>query len=258
MTAAPAPALLAVANVSQDFDGVRAVDDVSFALPRDVIYGLIGPNGAGKSTLLNIVAGARRPATGSIEFDGRDVTRLADYRRARLGLIRTFQRTGEFPHLTVLENLLAAQRDLPGEHLRELVWRRRRQWEAAEASGVDRARELLDEFGILEWQDEYAGNLSGGQRRIVELLRAVMARPVVLLLDEPVAGVHPEVIERICRHLEALRDEGVTILMVEHTLNVVERLCDQTIVMAAGRIIFTGAVSVARRQQEVVDAYIGA
>jgi branched-chain amino acid transport system ATP-binding protein len=247
--------LLAARDVHRHFEGLRAVDGVSIdVLPRR-LTGLIGPNGAGKSTFLAVLAGTLPASSGSIVFDGQEISGLPAYRRARRGLIRTFQLSSEFGQLTVLENLLATAPGNRGDSLLGALLGRR-YWGSDERRQVAEARELLSRFRMREMEDEYAANLSGGQRRLVEIMRALMLRPRLLLLDEPMAGVHPSVVREIASYLEALRDEGLTILMVEHQLGMVERLCDPVIVMAQGSVIGQGSLASLRRQREVVDAYL--
>lgn len=251
----PHDGILEVVDVVYSYGGVRAVSDASFAVRRGSVTGLMGPNGAGKSTLLSIISGALAPTSGSIVFDGVNITDLPAYERARRGLIRTFQIASEFAGLTVMENLLVGDFHLRGERLRDVV-RGRKAWRADEDRAVTHARDLLERFGMAEKQNELAGTLSGGQKRILELLRALMARPKLLVLDEPIAGVHPRTIDLIVRWLGTLRDEGITVLMTEHELGVLERLCDPVIVMADGRVIAEGTVRDVRRQPEVLNAYL--
>ena len=248
-------ALLSVDDLHCAFGGLKAVDGISFEVQRGGITGLIGPNGAGKTTALGIIAGATAPTGGTVSFDGRDITRMAVHERARLGLTRTFQLSSEFPRLTVLENLLAAERDQPGDSLWGAVLGRRH-WGAAEWEHVERARDLLARFGMEARESEYAGNLSGGQKRLVEIMRALMTRPRLLLLDEPMAGVHPSLAQSIASYLEELRDEGLTMLMIEHELSIVDRLCDPVVVMAQGRIIARGRMAEVRQHEQVLEAYL--
>ncbi len=242
-------------GISCSFGGVRAVDDVSFSAPVGQITGLIGPNGAGKSTTLGIVAGAIRPTTGTIQFAGRDITKLPGYRRARFGIIRTFQMRGEFDRLTVLENLLVAAPGQLGEKIRN-VYSVRRTWRRQQRELVDQARELLDRFGILSHENVYAAELSGGQRRLMELARALMAKPSLLLLDEPMAGVSPTMRDGLGEHLLEVADSGITIVLVEHELQFVEQVCGHVLVLAQGTVIGEGKMSALREQAAVLDAYL--
>jgi ABC-type branched-subunit amino acid transport system ATPase component len=234
---------------------MHAVDGVDVEVPSGRITGLIGPNGAGKSTFLAVLAGTLPATSGSIVFDGLDITRMPAYQRARRGLVRTFQLPSEFAQLTVLENLLvAAQRNRGDTLIGALLGKR--YWIEDERRLIAEARVLLKRFGMTAKESDYAGTMSGGQKRLIEIMRALMLKPRVLLLDEPMSGVHPRVIEEIQHYLESLRDEGYTILMVEHELHMVERLCDSVYVMAQGKIIGSGTMSSLRRQREIVDAYL--
>jgi ABC-type branched-subunit amino acid transport system ATPase component len=253
---APKPEhLLSVRDVSRDFGGLKAVDGATFNALRGRITGLIGPNGAGKSTLIGIVGGAIKPTFGTVVFEGRDVTGLPSHRIARLGLIRTFQLSAEFTKLTVLENLLVAAPHQKGESLlgAELG---RLYWGPGEDALVDSAREVLDRFAMTAKENELAANLSGGQKRLLEIMRALMSKPKMLLLDEPFAGVNPTLAREIEGYLLDLRAEGLSMIMVEHELSVVERLCDPVVVMAQGKVIAEGSMRDVGARQEVLDAYL--
>jgi ABC-type branched-subunit amino acid transport system ATPase component len=255
VSTAPPAALLSVRDLHHRFGGVQAVNGASFDVPPGRITGLIGPNGAGKSTVLNIIAGAVRPTSGTVIYAGRDITGLPSYQAARRGIIRSFQISSEFPALTVMENLLVAAPAQRGEKLRQAALGKR-YWRAGERRQVERARGLLRRFDMAAKEDEYAGNLSGGQKRLLELMRALMAAPTLLLLDEPMAGVSPSLARRVEQHLLELRDEGLAMLMIEHELAVVERLCDPVIVMAQGRVISQGTMADVRADRGVLDAYL--
>lgn len=246
---------VAVRHLSVSFGAMRAVDDLSFTLPRGRITGLIGPNGAGKSTALRLISGWIRPDHGEVTLDGRVITGRPAHVLARQGLTRTFQISSEFPRLTVLENLLVAVPGQRGDSFAGTLpgrWR----WRREERAHVEVAMDLLRRFGMAAKADDYAGELSGGQKRLVEIMRALMTRPKVLLLDEPLAGVNPTLCRDIEEHLRALRDDGLTLLMVEHELGAVERVCDSVIVMAGGRVLAEGDMQALRGNQEVVDAYL--
>jgi branched-chain amino acid transport system ATP-binding protein len=247
--------ILAVRDVQRDFGGLRAVDGASFDASRGRITGLIGPNGAGKSTVIGIIGGQIKPNGGSITFDGEDVTGLPPHKIARRGVIRTFQLSAEFAGLTVLENLLVAAPAQKGESLlgAELG---RMYWGRNEDALVEEARGVLDRFGMAAKENELAGNLSGGQKRLLEIMRGLMAKPKMLLLDEPFAGVNPTLAEEIETYLIGLRDDGLSMIMVEHELSIVERLCDPVVVMVHGKVISEGSMSDVTSRKEVLDAYL--
>lgn len=249
--------LLDARNLVRTFGGLRAVDDCSFTVTRGTITGLIGPNGAGKSTAANLISGFVRAESGSVLFDGIDIVKLPAYRIAQSGLTRTFQITRELERMTVIENLLAA----PHKQLGEGFWLGllatpavRRQ----EEEYLHRALKLLRDFDLYALRDEFAGNLSGGQRRLLELARVVMTEPKLLLLDEPFAGVNPVLATRLGHYIESLRQEqGITFLIIEHNLSIVERMCSTVVVMALGRTIAEGTMAQLRENSTVVDAYLG-
>jgi branched-chain amino acid transport system permease protein len=247
--------ILRCAELSRTFEGVPAVDRVSMSFGRGRLTGIIGPNGAGKSTTLAMLAGTLHPTGGSIHYRDEDITSLAAHRRARIGLVRTFQLASEFKQLTVLENLLAAIPDQRGDTFRGAVLGRR-YWGAQEREAVERAEAMLERFGLLALADRYAGQLSGGQRRLVEIMRALMAEPDVLLLDEPMAGVHPRLAHQIGMHLVGLCEAGMTVVMVEHELSIMDEFCDPVIVMAEGRVLAEGTMEALRAKEEVVEAYL--
>ena len=247
--------ILATQGLSKSFSGVEVVRDVNISLHQGRLTGLIGPNGAGKSTTLALLAGTLKPTSGTIVYDGRDVTSLPSYRRARAGLVRTFQLASEFKRLTVLENLVCAIPRQPGDSFVGSL-RGRRYWGRADVANIDRAEEVLAAFGLSAYADTYAGGLSGGQRRLVEIMRALLAEPTVLLLDEPMAGVHPKLARRIGNHLTRLCDAGMTIMMVEHELAIMDEFCDPVIVMAEGAVLAEGTMAELRTKSEVVEAYL--
>ncbi|MGH9066158.1 MAG: ABC transporter ATP-binding protein, partial [Acidimicrobiales bacterium] len=206
--------------------------------------------------MVNCIAGALRPDSGRIHFDGADVTRWPSHRIAGRSLIRTFQLSREFARLTVLENLMVTPRDQHGEKLWNAYFRRgmvARQ----EQELLERAAELLAVYGLYDLRNDLAGTLSGGQKRLLELARAVMAEPELLLLDEPMAGINPALIDEIGAHIQELNRRGVTILMVEHNLGIVDRMCDHVIVMAEGRTLAVGPMADLRENPQVVTAYLG-
>jgi branched-chain amino acid transport system permease protein len=247
--------VLACEGLSRAFDGVLAVDRVSIEIERATLTGIIGPNGAGKSTTLAMLAGTLKPTAGRIQLLGDDVTHLSAHRRARLGLVRTFQIASEFKQLTVMENLMSAVPGQRGDSFRGAVLGRR-YWQAQEHEVRDRAAAMLERFGLSALGDRYAGDLSGGQRRLVEIMRALMAEPQVLLLDEPMAGVHPRLAHQIGMHLVALCEAGITVVMVEHELSIMDEFCDPVVVMADGRVLAKGGMTELRENADVVEAYL--
>jgi ABC-type branched-subunit amino acid transport system ATPase component/ABC-type branched-subunit amino acid transport system permease subunit len=255
--AAPSPdeTVLQAADVVREFGGLRAVAGVSLAVKRGTLTGLIGPNGAGKSTLLAMLAGTLPVSAGQIRYLGEDVTGLPAFRRARLGLIRTFQLASEFKKLTVMENLLSAVPRNRGDSLHGAL-AGPRYWRGDEDAAIGRATALLERFGLEAHANSYAGDLSGGQRRMVEIMRALMAEPRVLLLDEPMAGVHPTLARKIGGELVALAAGGLTVLMVEHELAIMDEFCDPVVVMSEGTVLAQGTMSELRRRSDVVEAYL--
>jgi ABC-type branched-subunit amino acid transport system ATPase component len=254
--AASGDACLVVDDLRRDFGGVWAVDGASFSVKRGAITSLIGPNGAGKSTVVGIVGGAVRQTSGRVIFEGQDLGHLPPHERARRGLVRTYQLSSEFQRLTVLENLLVAAPRQRGEQLRTLLLGKRH-WRDQERQLVHRARGILERFQMSSKEDEYAGNLSGGQKRLVEIMRALMAKPKLVLLDEPMAGVNPTLARSIEDDLTSLANDGVTLLLVEHELDVVERLSEAVVAMALGKVLAVGTMAELRSRKDVLDAYLG-
>ncbi len=251
-----ATALLEVSGLSKSFGGVEAVRACSFTVPEGSITGLIGSNGAGKSTTVNLISGFHRPDKGSVRFDGVELVGRSPDQIAARGLIRTFQTTREWGSLTVMENMLVAA---PGRG-RDSVWRSLftpRAISRADRDDRQTARGILGEIGLLGLRDHRAGELSGGQKRLLEFARIMMARPRMALLDEPLAGVNPVLVERIDQAVGYLRSSGITLLIIEHNLGFVEATCDTAIVMALGTAIATGRMEELRRNPAVVDAYLG-
>jgi neutral amino acid transport system ATP-binding protein len=247
--------LLMVRDLRRSYGGVHAVEVVSFDVQPGSLTGIIGPNGAGKSTVLGMIAGSIRPDGGSIHLAGAETTGLPPYRVAQRGVVRTFQTASVFPRLTVLENLLLGARPGRGESIAGALVARR-VWRREEQQDVHRARALLESLGLRRHEDLYAGELSGGERRLVEIARALMAQPRLLLLDEPMAGVNRTVGLTIERLLAGLSAAGVTLLMIEHELDVVERICTSVIVMARGRVLLEGNMAEIRDSEQVRRAYL--
>jgi ABC-type branched-subunit amino acid transport system ATPase component len=246
---------LAVEGLAKSYGGVHAVDGVSFEIPSGSLTGMIGPNGAGKSTVLGMIAGAIKPDQGSIRLDGHDIAGLPPHRRASRGVIRTFQAASVFPRMTVLENLLMGAPPWSGERIYASMFLRR-SWRREEHAHIDEAMALLERLQLQHHIDTYAGELSGGQKRLVELGRVMMARPSLLLLDEPMAGVSRTLVPVIEEIIAELRHTGLTVVLVEHELAVVQRLCSPVIVLAQGRVLAQGEMGEIRADPEVRRAYL--
>jgi neutral amino acid transport system ATP-binding protein len=246
---------LRIEHVGHRFGGLYALNDCTWTLPRGAITALIGPNGAGKTTLANLISGALRVQQGHIWFDGQDISHWPPYRIAKRGIIRTFQISKDFERLTLFENMLVAAPDQPGESVFR-AFLQPRKVSRAEKRNLDRASELLSLFELYHLRNEYASDISGGQKRLLELARALMADPKLLLLDEPMAGINPVLIERICEHLKVMQERGVTLLLIEHNLTVVESICTSVTVMIEGRVVTTGTMADLRAHPVVVDAYL--
>ncbi|NNN16683.1 MAG: ABC transporter ATP-binding protein [Acidimicrobiaceae bacterium] len=247
--------ILELRGVSRQFGGVHAVEDISMSVYEGQVVGLIGPNGAGKSTIVSLIAGSLQSTDGKIFLDQKELSGLAPDVIARRGIARTFQVSAEFSRLTVLQNLLVAPKEQKGEGLFGAL-AGRRYWGGSESQNIERAFELLTQFGMLAKANDYAGSMSGGQRRLLEVMRAIMVGPRVLLLDEPTAGVHPNMIGELREQLVRLRNQGLTILMVEHEMDFVRSMCDVVIVMARGRVIAKGTLDEVRSDPKVMEAYV--
>jgi branched-chain amino acid transport system permease protein len=247
--------ILSVSSVEIAFGGLRAVDKASFDVRRGAITGLIGPNGAGKSTLINAMSGFQSLDAGSVNFEVTDVTSWGPERRARAGLVRTFQLSREFAGLTTIENLLVSPLRQRAETTVGVLLGPR-YWGKEEGVNRDRAWALLDRFEMTDKANELAGNLSGGQKRMVELMRALMADPSMLLLDEPIAGLSKRWSGLLEDAVLDLRRTGLSVILVEHELGVVERLCESVIVMAAGRVLTEGSMAELRQREDVQAAYV--
>ncbi len=249
--------MIAVENLGKSFGGIRAVADCSLSVAAGSITGLIGPNGAGKSTLFNMIAGAMAPDRGRIRLAGRDVTGWPSHRLFGLGLARSFQIAHEFSRMTVLENLLVVPMGQSGERIYN-AWLRRRRIAAEESLLRERALGVLDELRLGGLRDELAGNLSGGQKKLLELGRVMMAEAKIVLLDEIGAGVNRSLLAELAGKIEWLnRERGYTFFVIEHDMDLIARLCDPVIVMAAGSVLRVGSMAEIRRDPEVVAAYFG-
>ncbi|HEV7666459.1 MAG TPA: ABC transporter ATP-binding protein [Chloroflexota bacterium] len=248
--------ILEVVHVSKSYGGVQAVKECTFGVARGSVTGLIGPNGAGKSTLINLASGFVKPDSGTIRFDGADIQGKPMHQVSRLGLMRTFQSPREWPGLTVMENMLLAS----PPRGRDALWRAYLQpGKLRQAEDVDRvrARELLRDFNLYDLRDELAGNLSGGQKRLLEFARIAFAQPQMVLLDEPQSGVNPVLADRMIEAILRLNADGITVLLIEHNLPFVERLCPRVVVMALGTSIAAGSMDELRADADVLDAYLG-
>jgi ABC-type branched-subunit amino acid transport system ATPase component len=249
--------LLEVTGLSKRFGGVQAVQDCSLGVDRGEVVGLIGPNGAGKSTVITLVSGFAVSDEGRVKFDDLDITRQPAHVRARHGLLRTFQLARVWGRLSVMENMLVAG----SQSRRESLWRQfaapRRQMRE-EALDRERAREILNEYQLLRLKDLPAEQLSGGQKRLLEFARIMMAKPRLVLLDEPSASLSPVMSERIGESILRLVGSGIAVLLVEHDLPLVEATCSRIVCMAGGRIIAEGSMESLRRNELVVEAYLGA
>ncbi|WP_233515314.1 ABC transporter ATP-binding protein [Marinitenerispora sediminis] len=248
--------ILKAHGVRRSFGGLTAVDVEHLEVQRGTITALIGPNGAGKSTLFNLLTGFDRVDAGEWSFEGRRLNGLGGHRVARSGMVRTFQLTKALTRLTVLDNMLLAAQGQLGER----VWGAflRSGWRGQERANIERAEQLLERFKLLDKRHEMAGNLSGGQRKLLEMARSLMVDPSMVMLDEPMAGVNPALVQSLLGHITALRDDGMTVLFVEHDMDVIMGISDWIVVLAQGQVIAEGRPEDIRADQRVVDAYLGA
>jgi branched-chain amino acid transport system ATP-binding protein len=249
--------ILDVRNLGKTYGGVRAVNDVSFKVKKGEIVGIIGPNGAGKTTAFNVIAGAEKPSSGEVFLEGANVTARSTEQLYHLGLARTFQLSHEYPKMTALENLMVASKSQHGENIfmnwlyPKLVYER-------EAEVVQKASETLEFLGLMHVSHELAGNLSGGQKKLLELGRTMMADAKLILLDEPGAGVNPTLMQKIGDMITDLNENrGYTFCLIEHDMQLIERLCHRIIVLAEGQILLEGSMEDVRNDPQVVDAYFG-
>ena len=247
--------ILITFGMLKTFGGIRAVDIDHLEIERGTITAIIGPNGAGKTTLFNLLTGFDRPDRGSWRLDGRRLGGLPPHRIARLGMVRTFQLTKSLSRLTVLENMAVAAQTQPGERLERALLRWL--WQPEEVRLEARAMELLERFNLSHMAAEQAGTLSGGQRKLLEMARALMADPHIVMLDEPTAGVNPALTESLLEHIRDLNAQGVTIVFVEHNMDVVMDISDWVVVMAQGRILTEGPPEEVVANEAVIDAYLG-
>jgi len=253
--AKPDPILVAD-SVRRQFGGLVAVDVIHAEIQRNQITALIGPNGAGKTTFFNLLTGFDEPDGGTWTFDGHSVGGTSAYKVARLGMVRTFQLTKSLARLSVLENMRLGAGSQRGERL--FAGPFRWLWRGQEQDITERADELLARFRLDQMRDEFAGNLSGGQRKLLEMARALMTDPTLIMLDEPMAGVNPALKQSLLDHIKQLKDEGRTVLFVEHDMDMVHEISDWVLVMAEGRLIAEGTAAQISGNQQVIDAYLGA
>ena len=251
----PDPILVAD-GVHRAFGGMVAVDVEHLEVQRGAITALIGPNGAGKTTLFNLLTGFDKPDRGEWSFEGKSLAGVPAGKVAKSGMVRTFQLTKALSRMTVIDNMRLGAPDQPGENLLTALvpplWRRR------EAEVTEQAEALLERFKLDEKRNDFAGSLSGGQRKLLEMARALMNGPQIIMLDEPMAGVNPALTQSLLGHIQALRDDGMTVLFVEHDMHMVRHISDWVVVMAEGRIVAEGPPSDVMRDQAVIDAYLGA
>ena len=253
---APKPdPIVKVDNVHRQFGGLVAVDVEHVEIQRGVITALIGPNGAGKTTFFNLLTGFDRPDSGEWSFNDTSLKGVAAYRVSRLGMVRTFQLTKVLSKLTVLENMRVGATGQQGEKLLRAMFAPF--WRGQETSNTAKADALLERFLLIKKREDFAGSLLGGQRKLLEMARALMADPELVMLDEPMAGVNPALKQSLLGHVKSLRDEGRTVLFVEHDMDMVRDISDWVIVMAQGKVIAEGPPQAVMGDQRVIDAYLG-
>ncbi|MGO1316617.1 MAG: ABC transporter ATP-binding protein [Cellulomonadaceae bacterium] len=248
--------ILVVDDVVRRFGGMTAVDVDHLEVQRGAITALIGPNGAGKTTFFNLLTGFDTPSSGTWTFDGDSIAGKSGAKVARKGMVRTFQLTKALSRLSVLDNMLLAAPDNPGENV--VLSFVRPLWKRREAVLTVKAMEILERFKLDAKADDFAGSLSGGQRKLLEMARAIMTDPKMIMLDEPMAGVNPALVQSLLGHIQSLRDDGMTVLFVEHDMHAVRHVSDWVVVMAEGRVVAEGPPHSVMQDQAVVDAYLGA
>lgn len=247
--------IVTIDGVSRRFGGLTAVDVEHLEIPRGVITALIGPNGAGKTTLFNLLTGFDKPDTGTWSFAGKSLAGIPAFKVAQMGQVRTFQLTKALSLLTVLENMKLGAKDQRGEKLMYSIFPFL--WKAKEAEIEAKAMELLKRFKLDTKKDDFAASLSGGQRKLLEMARALMTDPVLVMLDEPMAGVNPALTQSLLEHVLGLKEQGMTVLFVEHDMHMVRHIADWVVVMAEGKVVAEGPPEVAMKNPAVIDAYLG-
>lgn len=249
-------ALIDVVGITKEFGGLKAVDGVSLQVRKGEIVSLIGPNGAGKTTVFNLMTGIYRVDSGSVRFDGREITNLPPRGIVRAGVSRTFQNIRLFSNLRVIENVLLGEHDSIRYSFLDALLRTRR-YRAAERGGAQQALEILERIGLKDEMNSYAGDLPYGKQRRLEIARAIATGARLILLDEPAAGMNPQESEDLMQFIRALRDDGFTILMIEHDMRIVMNVSDRIYVMNYGRVIADGTPVEIARNPEVISAYLG-
>ena len=252
--AKPDPILVAD-GIKRQFGGLTAVDVAHVEIQRGVITALIGPNGAGKTTFFNLLTGFDRPNEGTWSFNDQSLNKVAAYKVSRLGMVRTFQLTKVLSKMTVIQNMLVGATGQRGEGLFSAMFAFL--WRSEENANTARADDLLERFLLIKKREDFAGSLSGGQRKLLEMARALMANPELVMLDEPMAGVNPALKQSLLGHVKSLRDEGRTVLFVEHDMDMVRDISDWVIVMAQGQIVAEGPPDTVMANPAVIDAYLG-
>lgn len=247
--------ILILDGVSRRFGGLQAVDVDHLEIPRGAITALIGPNGAGKTTLFNLLTGFDKPDTGEWTFLGKSLAGIAAFKVAQMGQVRTFQLTKALSLLTVLENMKLGAKDQLGEKLRYSIFPFL--WKSKEVQIEAKALELLKRFKLDAKKDDFAASLSGGQRKLLEMARALMTDPVLVMLDEPMAGVNPALTQSLLEHVLNLKKDGMTVLFVEHDMHMVRHIADWVVVMAEGKVVAEGPPSEVMKNPAVIDAYLG-
>ena len=249
--------MIEVLNVSKHFGGIKAVENVSLKIKKETITGLIGPNGAGKTTLFNIIAGVYKPSSGKIFLDNKEITNFKPHELFKKGLLRTFQISQEFSSLTVIENLMMVPDNQAGENILN-TWLKPSKIIKEEKVVKEKAQEVLEFLQISHLSNEYAGNLSGGQKKLLELGRTMMVDPKIVLLDEVGAGVNRTLLNEITDAILRLnKEKNYTFFVIEHDMDLIQKICDPVIVMAEGSVLFKGNFEEVKNNDTVIEAYLG-